>query len=88
MTAQVSIVLAEAKQILTIPSAALSAKREQGTYEVRVLGANGAVESRKIRVGINNNVNLEVRDGLREEDTVITGEATQGPGASVAPGMM
>lgn len=88
MTAQVSMVLAEGKQVLTIPSAALGDKREQGGYEVRVLGANGTVETRKVRVGINNNVNAEVREGLHEGEAVITGEAAQGPGASVQPGIM
>lgn len=118
MTAQVNIVLAEARDALTIPSSALGAaqrsaersapsdrapraaadgnagpRRERrqrsdsadtngSERSVRVLLADGKIETRKVRIGINNNVSAEVLEGLKEGERVVTGEA----GASSASG--
>lgn len=144
MTAQVNIVLAEAKDALTVPSAALGAaqrddapsprgkavpgapsdaspatgprpraastgasanaatpgasegpqrprrgdgsspRRSQdgagggGLRSVRVLKDDGSVETRNVRVGINNNVTAQILEGLAEGERVITGTASAG----------
>jgi macrolide-specific efflux system membrane fusion protein len=78
MTAQVSIVRAQVKDAVTIPSAALGRRDKEGRYSVRVLDAEGKPQQRKIQVGINNNVNAQVTDGLTEGETLVLGEATAG----------
>ncbi|MDR2128598.1 MAG: efflux RND transporter periplasmic adaptor subunit [Burkholderiaceae bacterium] len=82
MTAEVSIVRDEAKGALLIPSAALTGSSRRGgrgapdgTYEVRVLAADGNAQPRKIRVGLNNNVNAQVLEGLNEGEKVILGQS-------------
>jgi membrane fusion protein, macrolide-specific efflux system len=74
MTAQVSIVVNEAKRALGIPVSALRAKGPDGRYAVQVLRDN-LPEERTIRIGINNNISVQVLDGLEEGDKVIIGNA-------------
>ena len=84
MTAQVHIVVAEAKQALTIPYAALGPKQPDGRHEVRVLpagNANAAPETRLVRTGLNNRILVEVLEGLQEGEHVITGQASALPTA-------
>lgn len=77
MTAQVSIVLNEARRALTIPSAALGPRSKDGRYPVQVLETrNGkpTVITRQVRIGINN-VQAQVLEGLLEGERVILGSA-------------
>lgn len=74
MTAQVTIVLDEAQDVLLIPAAALGARDKEGRYAVRIETAAGLLEERAVLVGLNNNVQAEVREGLREGDRVVIGE--------------
>ncbi|WP_027781205.1 MULTISPECIES: macrolide transporter subunit MacA [Burkholderia] len=76
MTAQVNIVLGDARNALIIPAAALGEKRKDGTVAVRVLRADGSTQTRHIRVGINNNVRVEVLAGLKDGERVVIGEAS------------
>ncbi|MBO1541690.1 macrolide transporter subunit MacA [Pseudomonas sp. OA65] len=76
MTAQVRIVLDKAKNVLTVPVAALGAKNQDGSFVVRVLDAEGKAQPRNVRMGINNNVRAEIKDGLAEGDKVVIGEPT------------
>ncbi|MCZ2497439.1 efflux RND transporter periplasmic adaptor subunit [Xylophilus sp. Kf1] len=76
MTAQVSIVRGEARAALTIPASALGRRDRDGGYTVRVVGADGEAVSRRIKVGINNNVSVEVTEGLAEGDRVVLGDAS------------
>jgi len=85
MTAQVSIVLAEAAQSLAVPSAALGARDADGRYAVRVVDGEGAASERKVSIGINNNVSAQVLDGLKEGERVVIGELPAGAPAA-APG--
>ncbi|MBY4727632.1 MULTISPECIES: macrolide transporter subunit MacA [Burkholderia] len=75
MTAQVNIVLDNARNALNIPAAALGEKRQDGTYAVRVLRADGSTETRNVRIGINNNVRVEVLAGLKDGERVVIGDA-------------
>jgi macrolide-specific efflux system membrane fusion protein len=75
MTAQVSILLSTARDALSIPVSALGAKNEDGSYAVRVLGADNKVGTRQVHTGINNNVSVEVLSGLTEGERVIIGDA-------------
>ncbi|MBP0717246.1 macrolide transporter subunit MacA [Burkholderia sola] len=76
MTAQVNIVLGDARNALIIPAAALGEKRKDGTVAVRVLRADGSTETRHVRIGINNNVRVEVLAGLKDGERVVIGEAS------------
>jgi len=78
MTAQVSIVLNEAKQALCIPVSALGEKGGVGRYTVRGV-RDGRPEVRKVRIGINNNVRAQVLDGLKEGEKVIVGDSSSLP---------
>ncbi|MGP0172631.1 macrolide transporter subunit MacA [Pseudomonas sp. NCHU5208] len=76
MTAQVHIVLDKARNVLSVPVAALGAQGEDGLYEVRVLDAQGKPQTRQVRTGINNYVRVQIEQGLEEGDQVVIGEAT------------
>lgn len=78
MTAQVRIVRAEARDALSIPSSALGARGRDGAYTVRVLDAEGRVQRREIKVGLNNSVNAQVLEGLEAGERVVLGEAAAG----------
>lgn len=80
MTAQVSIVIDQAHDALTVPSAALGAAGADGRRSVRVLLPDGRIEPREVRVGINNSVRAEIREGLSAGELVVVSE---GPAAAV-----
>ncbi|SEM37715.1 membrane fusion protein, macrolide-specific efflux system [Pseudoxanthomonas sp. GM95] len=84
MTAQVSIVLGKASDVLLIPSAALGDKGRDGGYLVQVVGADGRPQPRKVVIGLNNNANAEVKSGLREGERVVVGEVTSATQAASA----
>jgi membrane fusion protein, macrolide-specific efflux system len=75
MTAQVYVVLDEAKNALTIPSAALGDRGADGSYTIKVMNGTGVPEPRRISVGINNNATAQVLSGLKVGDKVVVGEA-------------
>jgi macrolide-specific efflux system membrane fusion protein len=89
MTAQVYIVIDQAKNTLLIPSAALQpagdtkntkSRNEDPnvkTSKVRVLKADGQVVEQIVKTGINNRVNVQILSGLNKGDEVILSE--EGP---------
>lgn len=87
MTAEVHIVLGEAKDVLTVPSAALGSMESDGSYAVRVTDADGTVSDRKVEIGLNNKVTAEVRSGLAENERVVTGERSTATTATTANAM-
>ena len=86
MTAQVYIIINQAKNTLLIPSAALQAEDKRKnvttantdpnvkTAKVRVLRPNGEVIEKTVKTGINNRVNVQILSGLDKGDEVILGE--------------
>ena len=74
MTAQVRIVLDTATSVLTVPVAALGPRNSDGTFPVRVLDAKGQAQMRNVQTGINNNVKVQVNQGLAEGDKVVIGD--------------
>jgi len=78
MTTQVAVVLNQAKQALCIPVSALGEKQKDGKVKVRVLAGEQA-ETRTIRTGISNNVQIQVLDGLKEGEKVIIGDSSNLP---------
>lgn len=86
MTAQVSIVLGRAENALTIPSSALNKRDASGEYALRVQGADGQIETRKVTIGLDDRVQAEVLSGLEEGEHVITGEMTAATAAASGGG--
>ena len=75
MTAQVFIVLAQAKGVLTLPIAATGNAGEGAEVQVQVLKADGKLEPRTIRLGIKSEIFAEVKSGLLEKERVVIGGA-------------
>lgn len=82
MTAQVSVLLKQAKDVLTIPSVALGPKTREGQYVVRVADADGMPQPRKVKIGINTGSSAEVLSGLKEGEKVVVGEGSATPAAN------
>lgn len=82
MTTEVNIVLGEARGVLTIPATALDKAGPDGRYRVRVLDADQRVVPREVRIGMNNKIDAQVLDGLREGEQVVVGEASTVTAAS------
>ena len=76
MTAQVFIVLAQAKGVLLIPAAAIGNAGEGAGIKVRVLKADGSLELRAVTLGIKSELSAEVKDGLKENETIVIGDIT------------
>ncbi|UAW99282.1 efflux RND transporter periplasmic adaptor subunit [Halopseudomonas nanhaiensis] len=82
MSAQVFFVRAAARDVLTIPVAALKPasseqRRSDGDWwQVEVIDAQGGIQPREVRVGIRNRVSVEVLEGLNEGEQVVTGQAS------------
>ncbi|MDE0491742.1 efflux RND transporter periplasmic adaptor subunit [Psychrobacter sp. A3] len=78
MTAQVYVVIDQAKDALLIPSTALKNSKTdtsgKTTAIVRVLQADGTVKEQPVTVGINNRVNAQILSGLKAGDDVILSE--------------
>lgn len=86
MTAEVHIVLGQEKNVLTIPSSALGARDADGRYMVRVVDDKGEITRKKIEIGLNNKVMVQVKSGLDEGERVISGELAAGSAASAPRG--
>lgn len=74
MTAEVSIILDKAENVLTVPSSALS-KGADG-YTVKLYDMASATSTIvAVEVGLNNKIRAEITSGLNEGDRVVTGTA-------------
>jgi membrane fusion protein, macrolide-specific efflux system len=74
MSADVSITTESATSVLRVPATAIVGS--DGQYAVRVLDANGQVTTRQVSVGLITSSMAEIKDGLTEGETVVTGVAT------------
>ncbi len=78
MTASVTIVLAEARNVLTLPSSLVARQGPQGGTVVMVYDPTSEeVRPARIEVGLNNNINAEIVSGLEEGDQVVNGTGTR-----------
>jgi membrane fusion protein, macrolide-specific efflux system len=82
MTAQVTLTLGISRGVLTIPSSLLHDQLADGRYSLKVLRANGDVEDRQIRIGVNNHLRVEVLEGLKEGENVVIGELSKSSGGN------
>ena len=95
MTAQIYIIIDQAKNALLVPSAVIqekpsknkAAEQSKASKFVRVLKEDGSVEERAVKVGIDNRVNAQILSGLKEGEVVIISEDNGGKsGSSRMPG--
>lgn len=75
MTAQVSIVLGEARDAVVVPASALGKRGEDGRYAVRVVDKANQTETRQVKIGMNNNVQAQVLEGLTAGERVVSADA-------------
>jgi macrolide-specific efflux system membrane fusion protein len=73
MTADVTITVANATNVLTVPAAAL--RGTTGNYSVLILGADGTPTAQPVEVGLVTNTTAEIKSGLNEGQQVVTGVA-------------
>jgi macrolide-specific efflux system membrane fusion protein len=77
MTAQVTITINTAKNVLTLPASALGNAGRNGNYRVAVYDpASGKVTPAQVKVGLNNNITAEIQSGLNEGDLIVAARST------------
>lgn len=74
MTATADIATRVATDVLTVPSAAV--KSANGSTYVTVVDAGGAMAQAPVTVGVSDDSHVEVKSGLTEGQTVVTGSAS------------
>jgi macrolide-specific efflux system membrane fusion protein len=84
MSADITIVAASARNVLAIPSRALSGAA--GTYTVRVVAADGSVSTRPVEVGLVTSSLAEVKSGLQTGELVVTGTSNSQNAANLGGG--
>lgn len=75
MTAQVFIQIAQAKNVLRVPVAALGQALDTERYTITTV-ENGKTHTRTIRIGINDRQYAEVLEGLKAGDSVVLAQDT------------
>ncbi len=77
MTAQVSIVLNRVSGAVLVPLSAVDgAPRAGDTARIRVLDATGEVQSRQVKVGIDNGAEIQILSGLQAGEIIVLGAST------------
>jgi membrane fusion protein, macrolide-specific efflux system len=71
MTADVTIVIAQADNAVAVPIAALSGT--SGNYTVQVMGSDGTPQSRPVQVGLITSSLAQITSGITAGETVVTG---------------
>ena len=84
MTADVTITIDSATNVMTIPAAAL--RGTNGAYTVLTLGADGTPVAQPVEVGLVTNTTAEIKSGLSVGQEVVTGVNTPATGTSTTTG--
>ena len=84
MTANMVIAVEEAKGVLTIPMTALQTNA-QGEDEVQVM-FDGKPQPRVVKLGINDGVNTEIKEGLKEGEEVVISSGSGEGSIPMGPG--
>ncbi|WP_428312893.1 efflux RND transporter periplasmic adaptor subunit [Hydrocarboniphaga sp.] len=97
MTVQVNVVIAQAKQVVTVASSALQpdadkpATAEQPAADagnwatLRVVDAAGLAKPRRVKVGIDNGIKAQILDALAPGERVVISDATDAAAAAGQP---
>ncbi|QLI81106.1 macrolide transporter subunit MacA [Chitinibacter fontanus] len=87
MTAQVTFILAAARNVLTIPVGAIGKKgAASDQYTVKVLDAQGQIQDRTVTIGLRGNIVAEVKSGLKDGDKVVIGNGSADDGMPAKSG--
>lgn len=87
MTAQVTIVINAARNVLTLPASALGSADRRGVYHVGVYDeATGKVRPAEVKVGLTDNITSEITEGLAEGDKVVGGATVRNAASAGANG--
>jgi macrolide-specific efflux system membrane fusion protein len=73
MTAQVFIILSQAKDVFLIPTSVVGNAKEGSEVKVQVLKEDNTIEVRAIKIGIKGEISTEVKEGLKENELVVIG---------------
>jgi membrane fusion protein, macrolide-specific efflux system len=84
MSADVTITIASATNVLTVPAAAL--RGTTGNYSVLLLGADGQPQAQPVDVGLVTNTSAEIKSGLAEGQAVVTGTSSAQTGTPTTGG--
>ena len=76
MTAKVFFVISAVRDVLKIPVGAVRDRRD-GTATVQVIGAEGSLEDRTVRLGLVSRISAEVVSGLEAGEEVVAGIAEE-----------
>jgi macrolide-specific efflux system membrane fusion protein len=85
MTAQIRVILGEAKGVVTVPTAALSPAGRDGGRTVDVVAADGTTARRAVTTGLDDKVRVEIRSGLTVGEKVVVGRRSTEAKASSMP---
>jgi macrolide-specific efflux system membrane fusion protein len=80
MTAQVTVIVGRAQNVLTVPSTAV--RRRGPNSFLDVLGTDGKPEQRKVTTGLDNKIVVEITSGLKAGERVVTTRSSGGPDAT------
>lgn len=80
MTADVTITIDTAANVLTVPAEAL--RGTTGDYSVLILAADGTTAAQPVEVGLVTNTTAEIKSGLAVGQEVVTGVSTAQTGAT------
>jgi macrolide-specific efflux system membrane fusion protein len=78
MTAQVSLLLGEAKNALLVPIQAVH-KTADKKQQVQVLTADNRLEMHEVKTGITNNVDIQILSGLKAGENVVLVQESASP---------
>lgn len=81
MTATVSVTTASVDNAVRVPSTALSGSASTG-YTVQVMGSDGSVSTRTVEVGLITTSMAQIKSGLTEGETVVTGTTSTRSGTT------
>ena len=73
MTTQVFFVAGQASQVLCAALAALDDSDSEGLRLAQVLGQDGKLEQRKVRVGLSDRLRVQILEGLQEGERLVIG---------------
>lgn len=71
MSAEVTVTVATVNDVVAVPAAAINGTN--GQYTIRVLSADGQLETRSVQVGLITSSMAEITSGVVAGDTVVTG---------------
>lgn len=82
MTVAVQIETGMVRNAVAVPMRALGMRSTYGTYGVEVLLADGSVETRQVRVGLNDGSKVQIVEGVAVGERVVVGAAEKPEPAS------